>query len=416
MNWITTLPQRLQDLIPQVDQQIQPQLAIIDQRIDDNQAKVLQAFQDQQLAETHLNGTTGYGNNDLGREVLDAMYAQIFKTEAALVRPQFVSGTHTLAVGLFGCLLPGQKLLYLTGKPYDTMQQVIGIAGDGRGSLKEYGVKFRYQPLTDAGTVDFDHLTATLQEFAPDVVAIQRSRGYDPRPSFTVQQIAQLIAFVRQILPNVIVFVDNCYGEFAETQEPTEVGADLMGGSLIKNAGAGLALTGGYLVGRQDLIERAAIHLTAPGIGSDGGATGSNLRAMIEGLFLAPQVTGNAIKGAIFAAALLDQLGFQVTPQWDEPRTDLIQTILLGSPEKMVQFARAIQKYSPVDSFVTPESSMMDGYVDPIIMAAGTFVQGSTIELSADGPLRPPYALYLQGGLSYAHVRIALAHACAEIL
>lgn len=416
MNWTEELPQKVQSAIQVADQKIQPYLQVIDQRMENNQAKVLKAFQDQQVAESHLFGSTGYGNNDEGREVLDAVYAQVFQAPAALVRPQFVSGTHTLAVGLFGCLKPGQKLLYITGKPYDTLQEVVGLTGSGVGSLKEYGVQFDYVALTATGKVDYSKLAQKLSTFQPDVVAIQRSRGYDPRPSFLVAEIKDMIDFVKQRLPEVVVFVDNCYGEFSEEIEPTQVGADLMAGSLFKNAGAGLATTGGYLAGREDLIERSAIRLTAPGIGRHEGATGSNLRWMIEGFFLAPQATGNAIKGAIFAAALLEELGVEVTPRFDEPRTDLIQTIILGSPEKMVQFAKAIQKYSPIDSFVDPVPSAMDGYEDQIVMAAGTFVQGSTIELSADGPLRPPYALYLQGGLTYAHAKIAIAHACAEIL
>ncbi|UQS83392.1 methionine gamma-lyase family protein [Bombilactobacillus thymidiniphilus] len=416
MNWMADLPEKVQKAIVEVDQQIQPQIAEIDRRMDNNQAKVLQAFMDQQVAESHLNGSTGYGNNDEGREVLDKVYAQVFATQAALVRPQFVSGTHTLAVGLFGCLHPGQKLLYITGKPYDTMQEVIGMTGSGVGSLQEYGIKFDYQELNQQGKVDYEHLGNKLTDFKPDVIAIQRSRGYDPRPSFTVAEIAEMITFVRQFVPQTIVFVDNCYGEFSEETEPSQVGADLIAGSLFKNAGAGLATTGGYLAGRQDLIERCAIRLTAPGIGLHEGATGNNLRWMIEGFFLAPQATGNAIKGAIFAAALLEKFDFDVTPKYDEPRTDLIQTVILGTADKMVQFAKAIQKYSPIDSFVAPEPSSMVGYEDQIVMAAGTFVQGSTIELSADGPLRSPYAIYLQGGLTYQHVRIAVSHACADIL
>lgn len=416
MDWKQKLPIKIQQAVQKVDQQIQPQIEEINRRIDNNQAKVLEAFTDQHVAESHLSGSTGYGHFDEGRQTLDKVYAQVFKTPAALVRPQFVSGTHTIAVGLFGCLKPGQKLLYITGKPYDTLQEVIGKNAQQPGSLKEYGVQFKYQPLNAQKNVDYEHLDATLQEFQPDVVAIQRSRGYEVRPSYTVNQIAAMISFVKQRCPQTIIFVDNCYGEFSEEHEPTEYGADLMAGSLYKNAGGGLATTGGYLVGRKDLIEHAAIRLTAPGIGSQEGATGPYLRGMIEGFFLAPQVTGNAIKGAIFTAALLEQLGFEVTPKWNEERTDLIQTIILGSGEKMVQFARAIQKYSPIDSFVSPEASEMDGYEDKIIMAAGTFVEGSTIELSADGPLRPPYALYLQGGLTYSHVRIAVARACAEIL
>ncbi|UQS82567.1 methionine gamma-lyase family protein [Bombilactobacillus folatiphilus] len=415
MNWFDELPTKIQTAVKIAEQKIQPYLAVIDRQTENNQAKVLKAFHDQQVAETHLFGSTGYGNNDEGREVLDAVYAQVFGAPAALVRPQFVSGTHTLAVGLYGCLKPGQKLLYLTGKPYDTMQEVIGLTGDGTGSLKEYGVTFDYVSLTDQGQIDYEQVAQKLATFAPDVVAIQRSRGYDPRPSLRISEIQKLITFVKQRC-QALVFVDNCYGEFSEEIEPTQVGADLIAGSLFKNAGAGLATTGGYLAGREDLIERSAIFLTAPGIGRHEGATGTNLRWMIEGFFLAPQATGNAIKGAIFAAALLEELGFEVTPRFDEPRTDLIQTVILGSAEKMIQFAKAIQKYSPIDSFVEPVASAMDGYEDQIVMAAGTFVQGSTIELSADGPLRPPYAIYLQGGLTYAHAKIAVAHACADLL
>lgn len=412
-NWQQIDP-KLAALVTQVDQQIQPELAKISARVLYNQHKVLRAFRDQRVATASFAGTTGYGYDDEGRDQLDAVYAQAFGGEAAIVRPQFVSGTHAIGTAFFGLLRPGDELLYLTGMPYDTLQEVIGIAGDGVGSLKEFGIGFDYVPLTAAGKVAADQIAAHLKP-QTKVVAIQRSRGYASRDSFTVAEIAAMIKAVRQLAPEVTIFVDNCYGEFSETQEPLSVGADLIAGSLIKNPGGGLAKTGGYIAGRRDLVEKVGYALTVPGIGAEEAATLNNLSDMFQGFFLAPHVVGEAIKGAIFTAALLAQLNLDVQPTWQAPRTDLIQTVNFGNADAMVTFAKAIQQFSPIDAFVAPIPSEMAGYEDPIIMAAGTFVQGASVELSADGPLRPPYTLYIQGGLTFEHVKLAITAAANSV-
>lgn len=412
-NWQQIDP-KLAALVTQVDQQIQPELAKISARVLYNQHKVLRAFRDQRVATASFAGTTGYGYDDEGRDQLDAVYAQAFGGEAAIVRPQFVSGTHAIGTAFFGLLRPGDELLYLTGMPYDTLQEVIGVAGDGVGSLKEFGIGFDYVPLTAAGKVATDQIAAHLKP-QTKVVAIQRSRGYASRDSFTVAEIAAMIKAVRQLAPEVTIFVDNCYGEFSETQEPLSVGADLIAGSLIKNPGGGLAKTGGYIAGRRDLVEKVGYALTVPGIGAEEAATLNNLSDMFQGFFLAPHVVGEAIKGAIFTAALLAQLNLDVQPTWQAPRTDLIQTVNFGNADAMVTFAKAIQQFSPIDAFVAPIPSEMAGYEDPIIMAAGTFVQGASVELSADGPLRPPYTLYIQGGLTFEHVKLAITAAANSV-
>lgn len=411
---MNNLPEELQKLIAETDAQIDPKLKEIDDQIFYNQAKVLQAFQDNSVAEADLNGATGYGDDDLGRDKLDRVYAQVFGAEDALVRPQFVSGTHTLFTALNGNLKYGDTLTYLTGMPYDTLQKVIGLTDDQRGTLAEKGVKFSYVPLGEDNLVDYEQASEILQRDQPKVVAIQRSRGYSTRKTFTVDQIKDMVKFVKEVSPESIVFIDNCYGEFSEKHEPTEYGADLMAGSLIKNAGGGLAKMGGYIVGRKDLIENCKIALTAPGC-TDEGATIGNLHDFYEGFFLAPNVTGMAEKGMIFAAALFEKMGLKVTPAWNEKRSDIIETIIFNDPDKMVQFVQEVQKNSPIDSFVTPEAVPMEGYEDKIIMAAGNFVSGSTIEFSADGPIRPPYAVYMQGGLTYAHDKIAVINAVNEL-
>lgn len=409
-NW----PQELQQIVSEIDQQIAPQLSKIDDNILFNQNKVLQAFKDKAVAEADLIGSTGYGSDDSGRDKLDRIYAQIFHTEDALVRSQFVSGTHTLATAMAGNLLPGDELTYITGMPYDTLQQVIGIAGDGRGSLKSYGVKFSHVPLKD-GDVDFAAARKLLSEHQPKMVVIQRSRGYDTRQSFTVEKIKPMITMIREVSPNSIVFVDNCYGEFSEKHEPTEFGADLMAGSLIKNAGGGLAKVGGYVVGKHELIENTAARLTAGGIGREEGASLNNNLDYFEGLFISPSVTGNAIKGAIYSSALLARMGAQVSPKWDDDRTDLIQAVIFHDKDKMIRFAKALQENSPINSFVDPVPSNDTGYEDQVIMADGSFVEGASIEFSGDGPIRPPYAIYMQGGLTYAHVKIAITNAVNEL-
>lgn len=408
---MNNLPEKLQKIVKEVDQQIAPKLVEIEDQIVYNTAKVLAAYQANDVAEADLNGANGYGDDDMGRDKLDKIYAQVFQTEDAVVRPQFVSGTHTLFVALAGNLKYGDTLTYLTGQPYDTLQKVM--TDDKRGTLVERGVHFSYVPLTDDGLVDYDEAEKVLKRDQPKIVAIQRSRGYSTRKIFTVDQIKDMIAFVKRVSPKSIVFIDNCYGEFSEKHEPTEYGADLMAGSLIKNAGGGLAKTGGYIVGKKDLVENAKLALTAPGC-TDEGATIGNLHDFYEGFFLAPNVTGMAEKGMIFAAALFAKMGLNVTPAWDEKRSDIIETIIFGDPDKMVKFVQEVQKNSPIDSFVTPEAVHMEGYEDKIIMAAGNFVSGSTIEFSADGPIRPPYAVYMQGGLTYAHDKVAIINAVRD--
>lgn len=414
MNWKDDFKPEVKRIVEEVEKQIQPRLSEIDDQVTFNQRKVLEAFQKERISEENLNGATGYGYNDMGRDALDRVYADVFKTEDALVRPQFVSGTHTISSAYFGMLRPGDKLLYLTGMPYDTIQEVIGVTGKaGMGSLKDFKIDFDYVPLLGNGKVDFKAAKTKLTDQVK-VVAIQRSRGYSSRSSFTVDEIKVMVDHVREILPNAIIFVDNCYGEFSEIVEPTEVGVDVMVGSLIKNAGGGIAHTGGYVVGKQKLIEMIANRLTNVGAGKEEGATLENLRRMYQGFFMAPEVTGAAIKGAIFESAILEKCNLQVDPKWNDPRTDLIQTINFGEPDSMIRFAKQVQKNSPIDSYVDPEPSQMAGYEDKVIMAAGTFVQGASIEFSADGPIRPPYTLYLQGGLTYSHVKIAITKAVEE--
>ncbi|MEG0080153.1 methionine gamma-lyase family protein [Enterococcus sp.] len=410
MNWTDEFDSMLVAAIERVDQKIAPRLEELRQIALNNQNKVLRAFANQHISETHFLPSTGYGNDDMGRDALEAVYAETFGTEAALVRPQIVSGTHAIATALFGVLRPGDELLYITGTPYDTLLEVIGLAGNGIGSMKEYNIAYEQADLTAIGEVDFDSVKNKISE-KTKVVAIQRSRGYASRPSFTIAKIKEMCDFVKTVAPDVTIFVDNCYGEFAELMEPTQVGADLMAGSLIKNPGGGIAKTGGYLVGKKDLIEKCAYRLTTPGVGAEGGAMLGNVYDMLQGFFLAPHVVSQAIQGAVFTSALLAEYNIDSTPKWNDPRTDLIQLVELEEKEAMITFAQAIQRFSPVDAFVAPVPAYMPGYEDDIIMAAGTFVQGASIELSADGPLREPFSLYVQGGLTYEHVKIAVANA-----
>lgn len=415
MNWTDGLNTKLIELVKDVDQQIAPKLMAIDEQVLFNQKKVLDAFRKEKISEEELNGSTGYGYDDTGRDALDAVYADVFKTEDAMVRPQIISGTHAISTALWGMLRPGDKLLYVTGMPYDTVQEVIGITGEPNGgSLKDFNIKFDYADLDNEGHFSKSNVKQKLTDDVK-VVAIQRSRGYATRESFTVAQIAKMIQFIKKLNVNVKIFIDNCYGEFSEIQEPTEFGADVMAGSLIKNAGGGLAKTGGYIVGKKQLIKQIGNRLTTPGSGKDEGATLNTLEAMFQGFFQAPNVTGEAIKGAIFESAILEKCGLNVSPKWDAPRTDLIQTVNFGKPESMIKFAETVQHYSPINSYVDPVPSEMGGYDDKIIMAAGTFVQGASIEFSADGPIRPPYTLYIQGGLTYAHVKIAITEAVSQL-
>ena len=378
----------------------------IDRVAEYNQCKVIGAMQKNRVDATHFAATTGYGYNDAGRDNLERVYADCFHTEAALVRPQITCGTHALTVALSANLLPGDTLLSPVGAPYDTLEEVIGIRPSAC-SLKEYGVHYRQVDLLPDYSFDYPAIEQALRG-GVKLVTIQRSKGYATRPTFSVQQIGELIAFCKRIDPNVICMVDNCYGEFVETIEPSDLGADMIVGSLIKNPGGGLAPIGGYICGRQDLVDRCAFRLSAPGLGQEVGANLGLMPAFYQGFFLAPTVTAGALKGAVFAANIYERLGFRCIPNATEPRHDIIQCVELGSPERMVAFCKGIQAAAPVDSYVDPIPWAMPGYDSEVIMAAGAFVQGSSIELSADGPIRPPYAVYFQGGLTWYHAKLGI--------
>ena len=380
--------------------------AAIDETAEYNQLKVIKAMQDNRVSDIHFAATTGYGYNGLGRDTLEDVYASVFHTESALVRPNLISGTHALHVALSGNLRPGDELLSPVGKPYDTLEEVIGIR-ESAGSLKEYGVIYRQVDLLPDGSFDFDGIAAAVNE-KTKLVTIQRSKGYATRPTLSVERIGQLIAFIKERKPDVICMVDNCYGEFVERMEPADVGADMMVGSLIKNPGGGLAPIGGYIVGRKDCIDRASYRLTAPGLGREVGASLGLNQSFYQGLFLAPTVVAGALKGAVFAANVYEKLGFSVVPNSTESRHDIIQAVTFGKPEGVIAFCQGIQAAAPVDSFVTPEPWAMPGYDAPVIMAAGAFVQGASIELSADGPIKPPYAVYFQGGLTWYHAKLGI--------
>ena len=405
---------RLAGLVEKVDNKIQPVFKGIQEKALFNQGKVLEAFRKHRVSDYHFNPSTGYGYDDDGRDTLEKVYAEVFQAEAALVRPQIISGTHAISTALFGVLRPGDELMYVTGTPYDTLLDIVGLTGNGIGSLKEYNIAYQHIDLCADGKVD---VPTVLERVSPKtkMIAIQRSRGYAARPSFTINEIKEMIAAIRpHVGPEAVFFVDNCYGEFVETLEPIEVGADLIAGSLIKNPGGGIVKMGGYLAGREDLIERCAYRLTTPGIGREAGASLYSLLEMYQGLFLAPHVVGEAVKGAVFTAGLLEECGVLSTPAWDSPRTDLIQMVALPSKEAMIAFAQTIQKYSPVNAAVKPIPAYMPGYEDDVIMAAGTFIQGASLELTADGPIRPPYLLYVQGGLTYEHVKLAVTAAVKD--
>ncbi len=386
----------------------------IDQVAEFNQAKVIAAMQKNRVNATHFNLSTGYGYDDEGRDNLERVYADCFHTEAALVRPQITCGTHALAVALSANLRPGDELLSPVGAPYDTLEEVIGIRPSPC-SLKEYGVSYRQVDLLPDGGFDYDGIRAAINE-KTRLITIQRSKGYATRPSYSVEEIGKLIAFCKECKPDVLCMVDNCYGEFVETQEPTNVGADMVVGSLIKNLGGGLAPTGGYICGRKSCIERCAYRLSAPGLGREVGANLGLLTSFYQGLFLAPTVVSSAVRGAVFAAGCYERLGFRVVPGSGETRRDIIQAVELGSREAMVAFCKGIQSAAPVDSYVTPEPWAMPGYESEVIMAAGAFVQGASIELSADGPIRPPYAVYFQGGLTWFHAKLGILMSIQKLL
>ncbi|PLS16765.1 hypothetical protein CVD28_16970 [Bacillus sp. M6-12] len=387
----------------------------VDERIETNQFRVLKSFQRHQVSDSHFIPTTGYGYDDSGRDTLESIYADVFGGEAGLVRPQIISGTHAISISLFGILRPGDELLYITGKPYDTLEEIVGIRGSGIGSLKEFNISYRAVSLTDEGRVDFEKVRSSIKENTK-MIGIQRSKGYATRPSYTIAEIKEMIELVKGIKPDVVVFVDNCYGEFVEELEPCHIGADLIAGSLIKNPGGGLAKTGGYIVGKKEYVEACSFRLTSPGIGAEAGASLYSLQEMYQGFFLAPHMVGQALKGAMFTSAFLTELGMNTNPVWDAKRTDLIQSVQFDDRDKMIAFCQAIQFASPVNSHVTPYASYMPGYEDDVIMAAGTFIQGASIELTADGPTRPPYVAYVQGGLTYSHVKIAILTAVDSLI
>lgn len=405
---------KITDLKREVLKESEPLFAHIEDVAEANTLKVLDAMRECRVSDAHFNTTTGYAYDDIGRGKLEELYAKIFGAERALVRTQFVSGTHALATVLFGILRPGDELVSLTGKPYDTMQTVIGYDNPSPGSLKEFGVLYNELPMV-AGKVDMAHIKDVITD-KTKMVEIQRSRGYSMRSPLSIEDIRAITTEVHRIKPDCICFVDNCYGEFVDYEEPTQAGADIMAGSLIKNPGGGIAPTGGYIVGRDDLVELASYRLTAPGMGDELGASLSNNRLLFQGLFLAPHVVSQAIKGAIFTAGMFAKLGYKTLPLPTEVRGDIIQAIELGSADKLIAFCGGIQKYSPVDSFAAPEPWDMPGYADKIIMAAGTFVQGASIEFSADGPLRAPYNVYLQGGLTFEHAIIGIMGAAQAVL
>ena len=389
-----------------IEEELKSRFEEIDKNAEYNQLKVLHAMQKNKVSEACLYPSTGYGYNDLGRDTLEAVYADTFHTESALVRPLLACGTHALAVALAGNLRPGDELLSPVGKPYDTLEEVIGIR-PSKGSLAEYGVTYRQVELLEDGTFDYEGIRAAINE-KTRMVEIQRSKGYLTRPTFSVEQIGELISFIKGIKPDVICMVDNCYGEFVERLEPSDVGADLVVGSLIKNPGGGLAPIGGYIAGKEGYVENAAYRLTCPGLGKEVGATLGVNSAFFQGFFLAPSVTAGALKGAIFAANIYERLGFSVTPDSKEDRHDIIQAVTFGTPEGVIEFCKGIQAAAPVDSYVEPEPWAMPGYDSDVIMAAGAFVSGSSIELSADGPIKPPYTVYFQGGLTWYHAKLGI--------
>ena len=399
------------EVIKQAEKSLINEFEKIEEIRDFNQEKVLNAFIENKVAPEHFYTVSGYGHDDLGREVLDKVFADVFKAEKALVRIHFASGTHTLACCLFGNLKYGDKLISVAGAPYDTMQEVIGTAGDEavrEDSLIGHGVLYDEVPLKNGTDIDFEKLEQMVDKTVK-MVLIQRSKGYSTRKSLSIETIEKICKTVKSKNPNCICFVDNCYGEFVDTKEPLEAGADLIGGSLIKNPGGGIVEAGGYIAGKAKYVDKCANRLTAPGIGCEGGAMFNQHRLIFQGLFMAPSVVCDAVKGAVLAAKIFEETGFDSSPKYYEKRTDIIQNITFNSPEPLEHFCQTIQALSPVNGYVTPRPEYVPGYEDPVIMAGGTFIEGSTIELSADGPMRPPYVAYMQGGLNYAHVKIALA-------
>lgn len=412
---LSEIPESIEQLAAGCEARLAGRFAEIDRVARANTRRVLEAFQEFRVSEPCFAGTTGYGYDDLGRETLDKVWARVFGAESALVRVNFVNGTHAIASALFAAVRPGDTLLSVMGAPYDTLRTAIGISGSAHGSLREYGVAYAQVDTLDGGP-DLDAIARAAREIRPAAALVQRSRGYDSRRALTVPEIGEIIRVIKSASPETAVVVDNCYGEFTDTVEPTMVGADLIAGSLIKNPGGGLAPSGGYIAGRADLVERAAGRLTVPGIGGECGATFGLNRSLYQGLFLAPHTTAQALKTAALCAAMLEALGYETFPASGEFRSDIIQTVVLRTGENLLKFCRGIQSGSPVDSFVTPEAWQMPGYEDQVVMAAGAFIQGSSIELSCDGPMREPYLAFLQGGLTYEAGRLGVMAAVAEML
>ncbi len=414
---------KISDIKPQVyemalraEKRCRDRFMRIDAVAEKNTVRIMEAFQENRVSDSCFAGTTGYGYDDLGRETLDKIYAQIFGAEAALVRIHFVNGTHALTAAMFALVKPGDTILAVTGTPYDTLRSAIGISGDCHGSLKFYGVNYAQVELASDGGPDLEAIREAASEKSVTAVMIQRSRGYGERKALTVKEISEICAAVKAVNPGASIMVDNCYGEFTDVIEPTHVGADIVAGSLIKNPGGGIAPTGGYIAGRETLVDRAAMRLTTPGIGGECGSTLGNNRLLFQGLFMAPHIVAQALKTAVFCAAMMEEMGIESSPRVDDERSDIIQMIKLGSADNMKRFCLGIQAGAPVDSFVTPEPWPMPGYDCPVIMAAGAFVQGSSIELSADGPMREPYIAYMQGGLTYESGKLGIMMAVSAML
>lgn len=403
------------DFVEKAENEVRKIFESLDEIMQYNQYKVLAAFQKNKVSDVHFAWNTGYGYNDMGREIIERVYADIFKTEAALVRPLIVSGTHALSLTLCGVLRPGDELIYVTGRPYDTLEEVIGIRGEGAGSLAEFGITYKQIELLKNGQIDLDAVKSAISH-KTKMISIQRATGYSERPAISLDSIEKCAKLVKSINPDIVMMADNCYGEFLDIIEPTQIGIDIMAGSLIKNPGGGLALSGGYVVGRRDLIEKVSYRMTSPGIGDECGLMFGQTRSILQGLFVAPKTVNAALKGAVLCAKVFENLGYEVFPSYDAKRSDIIEAVKLNSEEALCAFAEGIQMAAPIDAHVTPLPWDMPGYEDKVIMAAGAFVQGSSIELSADGPIREPYTIYFQGGLTYEHSKFGVIKALDNMI